>query len=76
MKFLTRFAVKVPLEAPKTGAAKGCMKADVAVIEAIMKDPAGDDVNVHNAAYPKGRCAGSSPSRACAPTRWAAGAGA
>jgi len=31
----------VPLETPKTGSAKGCTKADVVVIQAIMKDPAG-----------------------------------
>jgi hypothetical protein len=50
--------VKVPLEAPKTGAAKGCAKADIVVIEAIMKDPAGYYVNVHNAAFPKGAVRG------------------
>ncbi len=50
--------VKVPLEAPKTGSAKGCTKADAAVIHAIMKDPAGYYVNVHNAAFPKGAVRG------------------
>jgi CHRD domain len=50
--------VKVPLEAPKTGAAKGCTKADAVVIEAIMKDPTGYYVNVHNAAFPKGAVRG------------------
>jgi len=50
--------VKVTLEAPKTGSAKGCAKADVAVIQAILKDPAGYYVNVHNAAFPKGAVRG------------------
>jgi CHRD domain len=50
--------VAVALEAPKTGAAKGCTKADVVVIEAIMQDPADYYVNVHNAAFPKGAVRG------------------
>ena len=50
--------VKVPLDAPKTGSAKGCAKADAAVINAIMKDPADYYVNVHNAAFPKGAVRG------------------
>ena len=50
--------VKVALEAPKTGAAKGCTKADVVVIEAIMQDPADYYINVHNAAFPKGAVRG------------------
>jgi CHRD domain len=50
--------VKVPLEAPKTGSAKGCAKTDVVVIQAMMKDPAGYYVNVHNAAFPKGAVRG------------------
>ena len=50
--------VKVTLEAPKTGSAKGCAKADVAVIQAMLKDPAGYYVNVHNAAFPKGAVRG------------------
>jgi CHRD domain len=50
--------VKVPMEAPKTGSAKGCAKADVVVIQAMMKDPAGYYVNVHNAAFPKGAVRG------------------
>jgi hypothetical protein len=50
--------VAVPLDAPKTGAAKGCTKADVVVIEAIMQDPTGYYVNVHNAAFPKGAVRG------------------
>ena len=50
--------VAVPLDAPKTGAAKGCTKADVVVIEAIMQDPTDYYVNVHTAAFPKGAVRG------------------
>jgi hypothetical protein len=50
--------VKVALEAPKTGSAKGCVKADAPVIIAIMKDPASYYVNIHNAAFPKGAVRG------------------
>jgi hypothetical protein len=50
--------VKVALEAPKGGAAKGCTKADAAVIQGIIKDPAGYYVNIHNAAFPKGAVRG------------------
>jgi len=50
--------VVVALEAPKTGAAKGCTKADVVVIEALMQDPTDYYVNVHNAAFPKGAVRG------------------
>ena len=51
-------SVKVSLEAPKTGSAKGCAKADMAVIQAMLKDPTGYYVNVHNAAFPKGAVRG------------------
>jgi hypothetical protein len=50
--------VEVVLEAPKTGAAKGCTRADAAVIIAIMQDPANYYVNVHNDAFPKGAVRG------------------
>jgi hypothetical protein len=50
--------VKVALDAPKTGSAKGCTRADGPVIIAIMQDPAGYYVNVHNAAFPKGAVRG------------------
>ena len=50
--------VEVALEAPKTGTAKGCTKADVVVIEAIMQDPTDYYVNVHTAAFPKGAVRG------------------
>jgi hypothetical protein len=50
--------VKVALDAPKTGAAKGCKQADAAVILAILANPAGYYVNVRNAAFPKGAVRG------------------
>jgi hypothetical protein len=50
--------VEVPLEAPKTGALKGCTRADAPVIIAIMQKPDGYYVNVHNAAFPKGAVLG------------------
>jgi len=50
--------VEVALEAPKKGTAKGCTKADVVVIEAIMQDPTDYYVNVHTAAFPKGAVRG------------------
>jgi hypothetical protein len=59
-------AVTVALDAPKTGSAKGCTRADAPVMIAIMQKPDGYYVNVHNAAFPKGACAGSSPSSGCA----------
>ena len=51
-------SVKVPLDAPKTGSAKGCKTADAAVIKTIMQNPADYYVNVHNAAFPKGAIRG------------------
>jgi hypothetical protein len=50
--------VKVGLDAPKGGSAKGCKSADAAVIKAIMQDPANYYVNIHNAAFPKGAVRG------------------
>ena len=50
--------VKVGLEAPKTGTAKGCKSADAALIKAIMENPANYYVNVHNAEFPKGAVRG------------------
>jgi hypothetical protein len=50
--------VAVPLDTPKTGAAKGCTKADVVVIEALLQDPTDYYVNVHTAAFPKGAVRG------------------
>ena len=50
--------VKVGLDAPKGGSAKGCKSADAAVVKDIMANPANYYVNVHNAAYPKGALRG------------------
>lgn len=50
--------VKVALDAPKTGAAKGCKSADAVVVKAIMEHPENYYVNVHNAAFPKGAIRG------------------
>ena len=50
--------VAVPLQAPKGGSVKGCAKADAPVITAIIQDPAGYYVNIHNAAFPKGAVRG------------------
>ena len=50
--------VKVGLDAPKGGAAKGCKPADAAVVKDMMANPANYYVNVHNAAYPKGAIRG------------------
>ena len=50
--------VKVGLDAPKGGSAKGCKTADAAVVKDIMANPANYYVNVHNAAHPKGAIRG------------------
>jgi hypothetical protein len=50
--------VAVPLDAPKTGAAKGCAKADIVVIDAIMEDPTAYYLNIHTAAFPMGAVRG------------------
>ena len=50
--------VKVSLDAPKAGTAKGCKSADAALVKTIMQDPAGYYVNVHSAAFPKGAVRG------------------
>ena len=50
--------VKVPLDAPKTGSAKGCKSADATLIKTIMANPTDYYVNVHNAAFPKGAVRG------------------
>jgi hypothetical protein len=50
--------VKVALEAPKSGSAKGCAKADASVIKSIAENPGGYYVNIHNAAFPKGAVRG------------------
>lgn len=50
--------VKVGLDAPKGGAAKGCKMADAAAVKEIMANPANYYVNVHNGAFPKGAVRG------------------
>ena len=50
--------VKVGLDAPKGGSAKGCKTADAAVVKDIMANPANYYVNVHNPAHPKGAVRG------------------
>jgi hypothetical protein len=50
--------VKVGLDTPKGGAAKGCKTADAAVVKDLMANPANYYVNVHNAAHPKGAIRG------------------
>ena len=50
--------VKVALDAPKTGSAKGCKTADATLIKTIMANPTDYYVNVHNAAFPKGAVRG------------------
>jgi CHRD domain len=50
--------VKVGLDTPKGGSAKGCKTAEAAVVKDIMANPANYYVNVHNAAHPKGAVRG------------------
>jgi hypothetical protein len=51
-------SVKVGLEAPKGGTAKGCKSAEAAVIQEIMQNPANYYVNIHNAEFPQGAVRG------------------
>jgi hypothetical protein len=51
-------AVKVGLEAPKSGTAKGCKSADAALIQALLQNPTNYYVNVHNAEFPQGAVRG------------------
>ena len=50
--------VKVELDAPKTGTAKGCKSADAALMSALVENPANYYVNVHNAEFSKGAVRG------------------
>jgi len=50
--------VKVGLDTPKGGSAKGCKTADAAAVKEIMANPANYYVNVHNGAFPKGAVRG------------------
>lgn len=51
-------AVKVPLDAPANGSAKGCVNVDKDLLKDIMQNPANYYVNVHNAEFPQGAVRG------------------
>lgn len=48
----------VPLENPADGASGGCMTLQADVARALVANPGGHYVNVHNAAYPAGAARG------------------
>lgn len=50
--------VVVPLDAPTDGAAQGCLTPDADVVAAILDDPEGYYVNVHNEPFPAGAVRG------------------
>jgi len=50
--------VKVPLQTPSEGSAKGCATVDRELVQQIMDKPADYYVNVHNAEYPDGALRG------------------
>ncbi len=50
--------VRVPFDAPVDGSSKGCVNVDRQLAAAIIANPAGFYVNVHNAEYPKGAIRG------------------
>jgi CHRD domain-containing protein len=50
--------VKVGLDAPKSGAMKGCKSADAAVVKDMMANPANYYVNIHSKDFPKGAVRG------------------
>ena len=50
--------VVVPLSPPTTGESSGCTTASPALIAAILANPAGYYVNVHNAGFPAGAVRG------------------
>jgi hypothetical protein len=50
--------VKVGLDTPKGGSAKGCKSADAAVVKDMMANPANYYVNVHSKDFPKGAVRG------------------
>lgn len=44
----------VPLETPADGASGACMTVEPGVAQALLANPGGYYVNIHNAAYPQG----------------------
>ena len=48
----------VPFDAPSSGASDGCVSVDKAMAAAVIADPAGYYVNIHNADYPAGAIRG------------------
>jgi len=50
--------VVVPLAAPSDGDSSGCFDVTAALAKAILKNPAGYYVNVHNADFPAGAIRG------------------
>jgi hypothetical protein len=50
--------VKVGLDMPKDGSAKGCKSADAAVVKDMIANPANYYVNVHSKDFPKGAVRG------------------
>ena len=50
--------VKVGLDAPKSGAMKGCKSADAAVVKDLMANPANYYVNVLSKVFPNGAVRG------------------
>ena len=50
--------VVLTLDAPATGASKGCLNVEKSLAAAIIADPSAYYVNVHNADYPKGAIRG------------------
>lgn len=50
--------VVIHLEAPSDGTTRACRSADPGLLEAIVADPAGYYVNVHNPAFPAGAVRG------------------
>jgi CHRD domain len=50
--------VKIGLDTPKGGSAKGCKTADAAIVKDMMANPANYYVNVHSKDFPKGAVRG------------------
>jgi len=50
--------VVVPLDAPTAGAAQGCLTPDAQAVAAILENPEGYYVNVHNEPFPGGAVRG------------------